>query len=90
NVSNKFARLFYNKRNVEAIEPAIETDKNKAGEIPVMTTRYCILFELGMCLKTDRKHKLKLPLHLAGGNQKYAVEFDCKNCEMKISASICR
>ena len=84
NVSNRFARLFYEKRNVETIEPALETDKNKAGEIQVMTTRYCILFELGMCLKESRRHKLKLPLYIVGGNQKYAIEFDCKNCEMKV------
>jgi len=88
NVSNKYARLFYEKRNVEAIEPAIEANKNITGKIPVMTTRYCILFELGMCLKESRSHKLKLPLRIADGNQEYTVEFDCKNCEMKISAGI--
>jgi len=89
NVSNRFARLFYKKRNVETIKPAIEKagekDKGKAAAIPVMTTRYCILFELGMCLKTNQSHKLQLPLRLACGNQKYAVEFDCKNCEMIIT-----
>jgi putative protease len=86
NVSNEFARLFYKKRNVETIDPAIETGKMKAGGIPVMTTRYCILFEMDMCLKINKNRKLQLPLHIVGGNQKYAVEFDCENCEMKISA----
>ena len=85
NVSNKFACLFYKKRNVETIEPAIETDKSETSGIPVMTTRYCILFEMGMCLKTNRSRKLKLPLSLVGGSRKYVIEFDCKNCEMKIS-----
>jgi putative protease len=118
NVSNKFARLFYSRRNVETIEPAIEisrppqggqwsvvgdqrsekfaanhllgnflnevTGKDKAGKIPVMTTRYCVLFELDMCLKVNQRRKLKLPLSIDGGNQKYAVEFDCERCEMNI------
>jgi len=87
NVSNRFARLFYKKRNVETIEPAIEISGSGIGEIPVMTTRYCILFELGMCLKADRSRKIKFPLYIvAGDKKKYAVEFDCKNCEMKIYA----
>ena len=84
NVSNRFARLFYEKRNVETIEPAVEISESGVGEIPVMTTRYCILFELGLCLNTNRKRKLKLPLHLITGNNNYTVTFDCNNCEMKI------
>jgi putative protease len=111
NVSNRFARLFYARRNVETIEPAIEICKpphggrdqkksamnhllgnlqneaigeGKVGRIPVMTTRYCILYELDMCLKANQKHKLKFPLSLVNCNQKYTVEFDCERCEMNI------
>jgi putative protease len=84
NVSNGFARMFYEKRNVEVTEPAIEMDISKAGEIQVMSTRYCILFELGMCLNENGKHKLKLPLYIVNGNKKYTVEFNCESCEMKI------
>ena len=86
NVSNKYARLFYARRNVETVEPAIEIFKNKVGKIPVMTTRYCILFEMDMCLKVNKKHKLTLPLSIGGGDQKYTVDFNCKRCEMIISA----
>ena len=88
NVSNRFARMFYEKRNVDTVEPACEINENMADEIPVMTTRYCILFEMGMCLTAEQKHKLKFPLYIIGGNQRYVVEFDCENCEMKIGRSL--
>ena len=30
-----------------------------------MTTRYCLLFELGMCRKTGKDKALKFPLYLS-------------------------
>jgi len=84
NVSNGFAHRFYKKRNVESIEPAIEMNSGKPAGISVMTSRYCILFELDLCLKFNRNRKFKLPLYAIYGNRKYTIEFDCGNCEMKI------
>lgn len=51
----------------------------------LMTTRYCILREKGMCLKTT---KLAQPLHLLNNRQKIFLKFDCARCEMHLMADI--
>ena len=49
---------------VETVEPGFETG-NKVRGREVMTTRYCLLFELGMCRKTGKDKALKFPLYLS-------------------------
>lgn len=53
NVSNSKAEEFYKQHGVRSIQPAIEVSGNKRENNPivVMTTRHCILRELGCCLK---------------------------------------
>ena len=51
---------------------------------PVMTCKYCILNELGHCRKTNPMINEPRYLRLQNGTL-LSLEFDCKNCEMKIS-----
>lgn len=50
-----------------------------------MTCRYCLLFELGHCRKTNPYPKNKEPrfLRLKNGTR-VGLTFDCKLCEMHV------
>ena len=48
NVLNQKAAAFYRRHGVVDIEPAAESGLDLAGHT-VMTTRYCLKYELGLC-----------------------------------------
>ena len=51
-------------------------------EVPVMICHHCIRRQLGACLKEGgRRQDLCLRL---GNGKLFRLEFDCKNCLMKI------
>lgn len=92
NVANSLAEKFYMSHGVESIGKAMEVamDNNKEDRV-VMTTRHCILRELGMCRRgisqNDGKGMLKRakePFILTGGNRSYRLRFDCSRCEMQL------
>lgn len=88
NVSNSLALKFYRDHGVTEIQEAHEIQKYEKSQ-PVMTTRYCIRRELGCCLKDQTinskiKSKFKEPLTLISGNNTFILNFDCKNCEMRV------
>lgn len=82
NVYNKKAEDFYRNCGLKNIEYAPEyTNSYKNKEL--MRTKYCIRNALGICLKENND---KIPLFLHDKNNKFILEFDCKNCEMVIKA----
>ena len=83
NVSNRLAQQFYVDHGVTAIQPALEVRRIE-GETLVMTTRYCIRRELGFCLKTHKGKNLPTPLFIETGLDRFRLDFDCKNCCMKV------
>lgn len=86
NVSNKLARNFYERHGVTEIEKAFELQWDP-GKSRVMTTKYCVKYELGKCPKFQREtmgEKLKEPLTLKHGEVEYKLKFNCKPCEMEI------
>lgn len=84
NVANSLAEAFYRRHGVSMIEPAMETKKTapKEGTV-VMTTRHCILRELGMC-KKEKPVRFEEPLQLTGGPSGFTLRFDCRRCEMEV------
>ncbi len=55
-------------------------------ENPLMTCRYCLLFELGHCRKTNPYPRDKEPRYLRLRNGKeLLLKFDCKRCEMTVN-----
>ncbi len=58
---------------------------SEPGERSLMTCRYCLLFELGHCRKTNPYPRDKEPrfLRLRTGQQ-VRLTFDCARCEMRI------
>ncbi|TRX39039.1 peptidase U32 family protein [Flavobacterium restrictum] len=86
NVSNKMARKFYERHGVTEIEKAFELQWDP-GKSRVMTTKYCIKYELEKCpihQKDKMGEKLKEPLVLKQGELEYKLKFKCKPCEMEI------
>ena len=86
NVSNKTARKFYERHGVTEIEKAFELQWDP-GKSRVMTTKYCIKYELKKCpihQKDIAGVKVKEPLVLKQGELEYKLKFNCKPCEMEI------
>jgi putative protease len=86
NVANKLARKFYERHGVTEIEKAFELQWDP-GKSRVMTTKYCIKYELEKCPKYHKdtmETKLKEPLVLKQGELEYKLKFNCKPCEMEI------
>lgn len=86
NVSNKLARSFYKRHGVTEIEKAFELQWDP-GKSRVMTTKYCVKYELGKCPKFQREtmgEKVVEPLVLKHGENEYKLKFNCKPCEMEI------
>jgi len=91
NISNRLAKSFYERHGVKKIVPAAETGAPLKHET-VMTTRYCLKFEMGICAKhpnpkgfyNERKEDIKEPLYLDDGKRKFKLEFDCAECKMKV------
>jgi putative protease len=86
NVSNHLARAFYKRHGVTEIEKAFELQWDP-GKSRVMTTKYCVKYELGKCARFQREtmgEKVTEPLTLKHGENEYKLKFNCKPCEMEI------
>jgi putative protease len=86
NVANKLAREFYKRHGVTEIEKAFELQWDP-GKSRVMTTKYCVKYELGKCWRFNKDtigEKLVEPLTLKHGENEYKLKFNCKPCEMEI------
>ena len=85
NVANYLADTFYRQHGVKDIEKAAEVSPSlKKGDV-VMTTRHCVLRELGLCKKEKgNTEKFRFPLYLKYDGGEFKLDFDCKNCEMQV------
>ncbi|MFH1197175.1 MAG: U32 family peptidase [bacterium] len=85
NVVNEKAKEFYSKHGVEKMDDGFELSDEFAGKI-IMTTKFCIKNELGMCPQKEdaKKTNYKEPLFLKDKNRRYKLIFNCKECEMNI------
>lgn len=84
NVLNKRAEAFYTRHGVQRVEPAAESGLDLIRRT-VMTTRYCIRRQLGMCPRYDGYPGAAEPLWLTDefGNR-LKVRFECARCGMAI------
>lgn len=80
NVINEKAAAFYRQRGASDIEYGLEKTHAYEGKA-LMTTKYCLRYELGICLQQS---KAKEPLFLRNNKHRFALEFDCSRCEMRI------
>lgn len=84
NVSNRLAEEFFRDHGVTSIGRAMEvTGAPVKGGTVVMTTRHCILRELGMC-KRLKRGLFKEPFRLKNDRENYRLHFNCADCEMEV------
>lgn len=84
NILNDKAAFFYKKRGSFIEEMALESQKNTSNK-EVMTSKYCIKNQLGLCHKQTNQKKYKEPFVIIDEfNKEYLVEFNCKDCVMRI------
>lgn len=89
NVSNSLAERFYRSAGAGVIRHAVESElPAKGSELVVMTTRYCLRRELGICLKGKTATKLSGPLTLVGAGISYRLDFDCAKCRMNVITKV--
>ena len=93
NVANRLSEEIYRLAGASAIDQAYELAHQRGAEL--MRTKYCIRHELGICpvhQKGNRQNipaslrniKADTPLFLLNNGQKFALHFDCRNCEMTV------
>ena len=81
NVTNALSRQFYENHGVTHIDDGLEKSMPN-GEIVVMTTKHCIRYANGMCAKETGKPAT--PLFISNERGHFRLDFDCKNCQMKV------
>ncbi len=81
NVTNSLSRQFYENHGVTHIDDGLEKTMQD-GEIVVMTTKHCIRYANGMCAKETGKPAT--PLYISNERGRFRLDFDCKNCCMKV------
>ena len=82
NVSNRLSEGVYTDAGAVRIEQAYELSHTPGAEL--MRTKYCIRYELGMC-PVHHKAADPGPLFLLNNGQRFALHFDCRNCEMVLT-----
>jgi len=84
NVLNRWAEAFYRRHGVTTIEPAAESGLDLRGR-RVMTTRYCLKHELGLCARDGARVRQAEPLSLVDDDgRRLILRFDCARCEMEV------
>ena len=85
NASNHLARQFYERHGILNPGKAFELLDVHQG-LTVMTTKHCLKYQLGYCIKYDGTNiqLFNEPLYLVDGKDKLRLEFDCSNCRMKV------
>ncbi|MBR4505945.1 MAG: U32 family peptidase [Bacteroidales bacterium] len=93
NVVNSRSADFYKHHGIKTIEHGLEQTGDYGGKA-LMTTKYCLRYELGCCL-CDRagqpSAKVKISpadtLVLHNNGKRFRLEFDCRDCLMRIYKS---
>ena len=82
NVSNRVSEDVYRSAGAQSVAEAYELSHQAGAEL--MRTKYCIRYELGMCPVHQNARNIG-PLFLLNNGQKFALHFDCRNCEMTLT-----
>ena len=84
NVVNAGARRLLERCGVESIEPGAEAGATTRGR-PVMTSRYCIRFELERCPLHQQAERAREPWTLEDPRgRRLELRFDCARCQMEV------
>lgn len=87
NIANHIAADFYaalSGKEAASIPSALEVNGKPTEETQVMVTRYCLRREMGACLKNKEGRKLPSPLYLTSEGKRFRLDFDCRECRMRV------
>ncbi len=86
NVMNGQAVSFYTGHGVASIAPAFE--RAPAEKAVLMFCKHCLRYSMGWCPVHQRERSpYREPYYLVSTDGKrFRLEFDCKNCQMKVNA----
>ena len=89
NVINDKAEKFYKHHGISKIERGLEQTEDYEGKA-LMTTKYCLRYELGCCLQ-GKNHGIPQvdlkptdTLFLQNNGHRFRLDFDCQQCLMRI------
>ncbi|HJD74894.1 MAG TPA: U32 family peptidase [Bacteroides reticulotermitis] len=84
NVMNTRAASFYQEHGVQQIAPAYE--KEPVKDAVLMFCKHCLRYSMGWCPIHQRvRSPYREPYYLLSNDGKrFRLEFDCKNCQMKV------
>lgn len=87
NVINQKSEAFYKHHGINHVEHGLEETGEYDGKA-LMTTKYCLRYELGCCLKEKGENKAGIKpadqLYLHNNGRRLRLEFDCSQCRMRI------
>lgn len=83
NITNEWHRAVYQDFGATSSEDGLDKSREFKGK-EVMECKYCIRYEMGACSKQKGAQKLNLPLYIKSDKYRFRLEFDCKQCRMKI------
>lgn len=83
NALNAKARAFYRRHRVETIEPAAESGIDLSGKV-VMTTKYCLRRELGLCPGPGGKTVAEPMILEDEDGRRYSIRLRCGDCGMDV------
>ena len=86
NVMNARAASFYAGHGVASIAPAFE--QTPVEKAVLMFCKHCLRYSMGWCPVHQRERSpYREPYYLVSTDGKrFRLEFDCRNCQMKVSA----
>ena len=67
--------------NLSALTPVVQ-DKRDASSRTLMKSKYCVKYELGLC--PIHQKGIAGRLYITNNSRRFALEFDCKECEMRV------
>ena len=85
NVANDLALRFYRRHGIADPETTFEKLTNHSG-YTLMTTKHCLKYQLNYCPRYGGKLPAGVtePLWLNEGELRFRLDFDCRNCMMKV------
>lgn len=88
NVMNRKAFSFYHDHGVRRIAPAFEQEAPR--QAVVMFCKHCLRYSMGWCpVHQKGRSPYKEPYYLVSSDgRKFQLQFDCKNCQMKVMAPV--
>ena len=86
NVMNTRAASFYTDHGIASVAPAYE--KQAIPGAVLMFCKHCLRYSMGWCPTFQKgRSPYREPYYLSGTDGKrFRLEFDCKNCQMKVYA----